>query len=326
MTHQVENIHADLPRWVCVTSAPYSGSTLLAVMLDMHPEIASVGEMNGYEGSTKLRCSCGEWMEECPFWQQITREMQVRGFVFSPTAWKTTLVLPSHRLVQRVAQSDLGSAALEHVRENVLAALPPFRQFIETRVQRNRALGQSILAVTGKRVIFDSAKEAMRVPYFLRYGAELDLRVLHLVRDVYGFVNSLVKYSHVPAEKAARHWVKRNQHILQERAKFSPDAAHLIRYEDLVREPARVLPELHAFCGVTPQVMREDDYHAFYAAYPFEKQHIIGNSKARKRRESGRRPLVLDEKWRAALTPEQVNTITDIAGEMRAAFGYEPLR
>jgi len=78
-----------------VVGSSHSGSTLLALLADEHPQIASVGETAvkpriRREGRTANQlCSCGATLAECVFWQQIFADVSSRGVPFDVRHWST---------------------------------------------------------------------------------------------------------------------------------------------------------------------------------------------------------------------------------------------
>ncbi len=312
-------------RWIVIASSPYSGSTLLALLMDMHPEITSIGEMDGPEAHDKVRCSCGQWLTDCPHFRAITAHMNANGFDFDLTRWNTNLAVVQNRVLHRLAYGLLKPYALHQARHRLVNALPPYRRLLRHKLNRNRALATALLDITGKRVVFDSSKEYPRLRHLIHDLHGVDLRVVHLVRDVFGFANSSIKYKHVSAERAARAWIKRNRAIQYELAHAPHVHTYFLRYEDLISHPADTMNALARFAAVTPTYDDDAHFHTLYSQYPPEQQHIMGNNRARKRSTPERRPIVLDEKWRTELTPQQIAQINAITGTLRADFGYAPL-
>ena len=66
-----------------VSSSSYSGSTLLAFLLNTHPDIFSVSEMDGWPYGEKeaFRCSCGEILRECPFFRTVASDFAEHALV-----------------------------------------------------------------------------------------------------------------------------------------------------------------------------------------------------------------------------------------------------
>ena len=79
------------PRVIYVVGSSHSGSTLLAMLADEHPEVASVGETavkprirREGRSATQL-CSCGAALQNCGFWQHIFADVAAQGLRFDAT-------------------------------------------------------------------------------------------------------------------------------------------------------------------------------------------------------------------------------------------------
>src|SRR5512146_2737200 len=72
------------PVFVGIETTSFSGATLLCFLLNAHPEIASIGEMNGLvlKNPDTYTCSCGKNIKTGEFWQGMQREMARCGFEF----------------------------------------------------------------------------------------------------------------------------------------------------------------------------------------------------------------------------------------------------
>jgi hypothetical protein len=149
-----------------------SGSTLLDRVLGQVPGFLSVGELRHVfqEGFVEnRRCGCGEPFLECEFWQAVTR----RAFGQLDAAEQEDIVA----LKERVDRWWL---------------LPLLARRLGTRRQRRdvdhyrrilRRLYAAIAAESDAAVLIDSSKDVSH-GYALRgAGGDLDLHVLHLVRD-----------------------------------------------------------------------------------------------------------------------------------------------
>ena len=68
-------------RYVCMPGSPFTGSTLLGLLLNEHPQLASIGAATGLIRTVDLStyaCSCGKLFRECEFWAYVatrTREL-----------------------------------------------------------------------------------------------------------------------------------------------------------------------------------------------------------------------------------------------------------
>ena len=92
------------PTLVLVQTCAYSGATLLAFLLGSHPQIATVGEMNGMldvDIDTYL-CSCGQRIKDCGFWQSVEIAMRDKGFEFDIADFRTRFLPVGSPLAYRL--------------------------------------------------------------------------------------------------------------------------------------------------------------------------------------------------------------------------------
>jgi hypothetical protein len=299
--------------FVFLTSQAYSGSTLLAFLLGAHPEIATVGEMTGLvpmENPSEYLCSCETRIKECDFWKAVTSAMQAHGFTFDVMDFGTRFELGSHPVIRRLRTGSLRSHSLETIRDLVFRAWPGHTGELRALAARNEALAQSVLEVTGKRVFLDSSKVHMRIKYLLQYS-NLDISVIHLVRDARGVVTSTL--GHKPgtsAQQAAQSWVHRNNNIQRQLASFPEDKHIRVRYEDVCQNTQDTLAQLYGFCGVDP--------HFEVTDFRSVEHHVVGNQ-MRLRASS---EIRLDERWKRELDEAQLEEIDQVTGEMNHYYGY----
>jgi hypothetical protein len=283
---------------VFITAYSHSGSTLLAFLLGAHPEIATVGEMTGLipvEDPDVYLCSCGQKIKECEFWRAIASVMQTKGFQFEVANFNTRFELGSHPLIRRLRTGSLRSNALEAIRDAIFWAWPGQTRQLRKIAARNKALVEAVLDVTGKRVFLDSSKEHMRIKYLLKYS-DLDMFVIHLVRDVRGVVTDHLSSSR-SAQQLAQSWVNRNRNILRQLEALPDNRQIRIHYEDLCQDMQGTLECLYRFCGVEPGVVVTD-----FRSAP---HHIVGN----KMRLGSSSEIKLDERWKKVLTEDLSKTV-----------------
>jgi hypothetical protein len=162
------------------------------------------------------------------------------------------------------------------------------------------------------RTFLDSSKRPERAVYLQRVPS-FDLKVIHLVRDGRAVSYSSMKNLGIDAEAAAESWINDNQGSEHARRYFPADRWMHLRYEDLCARPLEVLADVYRFIGVQPK-NGVDDFRSV-------EQHIIGN----RMRLSATSEIRLDEKWKTALTPEQVGIIEKKVGAMNRRYGYDGL-
>jgi len=291
--------------YVLVACSPFSGSTLLASLLGAHPEIATVSEVSGTKRAWQMdvfRCSCGRLMIECPFWQEVQSRALAAGIDdFALSDFRLRFDNPG--LLHRIQTGSLRSTLAEDIRDGLFNVFPSHRRSMRRLGERNREFANIVLDVTNKRVFVDTSKEGMRLRYLHRY-LEMDLKVVHLIRDVRGVVSSSRRRfgAQVDAGSAARAWARNNRTLMRHVQALDEDDRMLVRYEDLCRDPEGTMAALYRFCGVDPSA-------APSPSVSYESQHLLGN----RARLEPTTEIRLDERWRTSLSSE------DLVAIMRAS-------
>jgi hypothetical protein len=167
-----------------ILSASHSGSTLLAMLLNSHPGVCSVGELKATSlgDVARYRCSCGELIRECRFWVRVSAAMAKRGLPFNITDAGTHYAGDGSPYVRRLLKPLHRGSVLEAVRDTALGLSPAWRRHLPRLQRTNAALVESLLEVTGKEVVVDSSKIGLRLKFLLR-NPDLDVRVIRLIRD-----------------------------------------------------------------------------------------------------------------------------------------------
>ena len=302
------------PTFISIACYSFSGSTLLAMLLNAHPEIATVSEMHGpnpnlVQDINTYQCSCGELIHKCPFWAQVKAQMAERGFEFSTSDFE--VAFGDHGLRDRLRFGSLRSNLLESIRDDVCQMLPGTRAEMDRLIARNEAFVRSVLDITGKKVFVDTSKRTRRFKYMSKYSS-LDVRVVFLIRDVRGSVASQMRhFEGMSVSEAAHAWNKGLSGIERIWKQIPAQKRMILKYEDLCRDPQTTLQGLYRFFGVDPDFVIDD----FKSLPP---HHIIGN-RARMRTIS---EIRLDERWKQVLSPDQLDIIHQIAGLLNQSFGY----
>jgi hypothetical protein len=303
------------PRLVCVQTSAYSGATLLASLLGTHPEIASVGEVDGFVTNTdfdSVVCSCGQKIKECGFWRAVRVSMQERGFEFEIEEFNTSFNLANYPWIIRYLRSfSTGVKNLDSIRDLVFLAWPAEKNRLKYLIERNEAIVETVLAIMNKKVFVDTAKDGLGRLQALRGSRRFDIRGIHLIRDVKGVVASRLRRGDSDDVRwLANRWVRWNRNR-QRVLKTLPKEKYLVvRYEDICLDLQHTLSEIYQFCGVDPsfEVLREKS----------EPLHLIGNSMRLKPLSE----IKLDERWKSLLTGDQLNQIKEIAGNYGRQYGY----
>lgn len=300
--------------FVYVMGHGFSGSTLLAFLLGAHPEISTVGEV-GIAPTSKARpeefvCSCGRPLRDCPFWSDVAARMRARGLAFDPVRDELHLREDLGPLAGKLLHAGLRGPLLEAARHLGLALVPRARRELRRFLDRYVAFVDSVREVQGGRVFVDASKYPERAALLAR-RPELDLRVVHLLRDGRAVACSSMRNRNMSPAEAATSWARDLRRCERVRARLAPDRWLTLRYEDLCRDPAASLERVFRFAGVDPGAGRIADFRAV-------EQHIVGN-RMRLQRTS---EIRLDERWREALSEPQRREIESILADDNRRYGY----
>lgn len=299
--------------FVAIETSSYSGATLLAFLLSAHPEIISIGEMNGViptEDIETYLCSCGKRIRVCEFWQTVRCAMEQRGFSFDVADFDTEFFMTSSHLAQKLRASTFRSASVDAFRDSFFLTLPGARARLKRQLARNVAFIEAVLEVTGKSVFVDTSKNHIRAKLMAKYSA-VDVRAIHLVRDPRGVVASRLRRSaNLNARDLARQWVRLHERLERMFNTLPTMQVTRVRYEDVCGAPKETLAQLYAFCDVALDGQPADLQGL--------QHHIVGNPM----RLTNYAEIQLDESWRTRLTRAQMDEIMRVAGDLAARYGY----
>jgi hypothetical protein len=120
---EIEPARRGSPVFVSIQTTAFSGATLLSFLLGAHPEITTVGEMNGLiarEDPEVYLCSCGRKIKACDFWRAIEAAMRQRGFEFCVAHFDMAFNLGGPRWIQRLRTTSLWHGAPASLRDTLL--------------------------------------------------------------------------------------------------------------------------------------------------------------------------------------------------------------
>lgn len=293
------------------------GSTLLDMMLGQVPGLVSAGEVRELwlRGCVENRpCGCGASFRTCPFWTEVgeaafggwdnldlDRVLHVRYTVDRP--WGVP------RLLSRRAAGDDDLAMYG----DVLARL-----------------FEGIRKVSGARVVIDSSKLPSHT-MMLRRTADVDVRLVHLVRDSRGVAYSNTKVvlkqvtegeptmlpRHGAVGASARYTLYNGLTAWTNRLDVD---YMLLRYEDLIADPERNLRAILAHAGEPDDV--ELPFLTAEGALLAENHLVDGNPV---RFSKGAVPLRSDEEWRTRMASRDRRLVTALTLPLLAMYGY-PVR
>jgi hypothetical protein len=317
-----------------ILSASHSGSTLLAMLLNSHPDICTVGELKATSlgDVNRYRCSCGQLIKECCFWARVSGVMARRGFAFDITDTGTHYSGDGSPYVRRLLRPLHRGPIMEAIRDTALYLSPVWRRRLPDIQRRNVALVESLLEVSGKRLIVDSSKVGLRLKYLVR-NPDLDVKVIRLIRDgravaltymepaVFadatdperraGGMGGERKGERLRMAEAAHEWRRSNEeaeHILPQ---LGPLQWIEVRYEDLCKDPQGTLRRVFECLSV--------DSTEAAADFRSVEHHVLGNGM----RLDAASEIRLDERWTSVLTADDRRVFDHVAGRLNHRYGYE---
>jgi len=302
-----------------ILAVSYSGSTLLAMLLGSQPEGTTVGEMRVpslHEPDSYL-CSCGEHIKKCGFWNEVSKRMAKKGISgFDITNAQLSIHDAQSAYLRRVLDPLPRGSLLEAARKTALALSPAWPRHLRNVHRRNGALVEVLQEITGTKVVIDSSKIALHLKYLLK-SPDLRTKVIHLVRDGRAVTMSMLGHGFKRSSRqesvaaAAFSWRRNNEAAERVLDDLPTSQWRHIAYEELCRQPEETLRGICKFLGM--------DTGRIVLDFRARQQHILGNDM---RLKSGS-DIRLDERWRTALTKEDLAAFEGVAGEMNRKYGYE---
>lgn len=292
-----------------------SGSTILSNSLGQIDGFFSAGEMNFIWKHALIEdrlCGCGRLSRECPVWNAVFDE-----------AFGGMDAVDAHEMM-RLQHSG---ARTRHIPKMLFRK---GREDLAARMKRflvnSGGLYGAIKSVTGSRVIVDSSKEPA---YGRAMGmvSELDLRVLHLVRDPRAAAYSWLKKKEQP-DSADREFMHQksaaNSAVLWDVWNVSTEALWRpsggkymrLRYEDFISSPKESFRAILDFIG-------EPDAELPLAGdreVRLGVSHTVSGNP--NRFETGAVELKRDDRWRREMTFRDRNLVTALTLPLLPRYGY----
>jgi hypothetical protein len=301
--------HCTIPgRPIFIGGDGRSGTTLLNVVLDSHPEL-SVGPEFHFNGPTNL----GPYALEC---LRLIRAKDRR--VIGKALNKNLDLKPGVQFVRRVERAGIEIEAIERLIMETMEASGSDLQAFPERCALIHAFGEFLRVRDGKKRWGFKIMKEIKKPN--KYAAVFpEAQFLHIIRDGRDVAASQMtehgSWGYGDIEAAARGWVN----IIRLCRKNGKDLPVLeVKYEDLVLKPRPTIERICAFLGVTfdETTLRHSEVdHAFFHT------HVRHPS-----REATQKPINDSAvgRHKRDLTPEQIAAFEGIAAEQLREFGYLP--
>lgn len=297
---------------VYVAGTGRSGSTLLANAVGSLDGAVSVGEVKlGFRRGLVEDgfCGCRARVRDCPVWR--------------PALERTFGAVPSRR---EAAELDRRlSAAVRTRRTPWWLADRDSHEVDELVAVMGRLLG-NVAESAGARVVVDSSK----LPAYgalLARSPLLRVRTVHVVRDpravawswrraaasqqVDGFEEAMERFSPV---KSGLMWLESSVSVAA-LARRRGTAVHVVRYEDLVSDPARSLGAVARFAGLPPGPSCVDGDQL-----QLRPSHAVAGNPNRVR--SGAVRLRPDDEWATRMPVGPRRMVSLVTAPRRRVYGY----
>ena len=300
-------------RVVYVAGYGRSGTTLLDVALGQHPQVIGSGEiaeLTGHVWRENEYCACGQPVHDCDFWSPVLRRW---------SEGQPSSLMPEYEDCQKKIESLIGLSKLS-------SGFGQGKQFAFYARNTTR-LFEAILSQSGKSTIVDSSKKPGRA-MALALIPEIDLRVIHVVRDGRGVAWSLAKpykrdvksglqreIKPKPVSRTALRWTMVNLGAEHLSRKLGPEKVMRLRYEDFVSDPADAMQRIGAFAGLDFGGIGEK----LQRGEPVRPGHQIAGNRLRM---SASISLSKDEQWRSMMPPAQQAVFRWLGGSMLRRYGY----
>jgi UDP-N-acetylglucosamine transferase subunit ALG13 len=310
----------DAPTVLYIGGFGRSGSTLLERLAGELDGVVCLGEVvHLWErgvGRNEL-CGCGTPFLQCPFWSAVGE----RAF----GSW-------SHAQAEAVLGLRATVDRQRHVPITMWRRVPR-----STRMQLARyasayaAIYSAAAELTGARVVVDSSKHAS-LAFALSHSTQIDLRVIHMVRDSVAVAHSWAKTVRRPEasegtasddELMARfsplrsglHWTSNNAMMQALGTRGVPVTR--MRYEDLVTSPQLALTHAWADLDLPGSPELPMTGHNTVKLNPI---HSVAGNPMRFR--TGELTIRPDDAWRREMPAARRRFVAALTSPLRAWYGY----
>ncbi|HLF41365.1 MAG TPA: sulfotransferase domain-containing protein, partial [Acidimicrobiia bacterium] len=257
-------------------------------------------------------CGCGTPFAECDFWARVGKS----AFGGWDQVDAAEMVALQHRVDRNRYIPSMVAPRLR----------PGARSDMERYTEALSRLYHGIREVSGARVVIDASKHASTA-YLLRRVPDLDLRVVHLVRDSRGVAYSWTKEVRKPEVtegdafmpvyspgKSGLQWLAYN--LMFDAFKVVDDTM-VLRYESALRDPRGTVERILAHAGETSD--RPLDFLGDGWVDLGVDHTVAGNPM---RFHQGRLELRLDEAWTKKLPEKDRRVVSAITFPLRLRYGY----
>jgi len=307
-----------MAKLVYIASAGHSGSTLLDIVVGSIPKVFSTGEVvylpwqigRPRESEPSLDkediCTCLKSFEKCDVWSRVIEKLNGKvgyNIYKDPFRFRMAFInrqkYPPSDFITRVKRY-LYSECIKHSYMNYISRC--FELLNRQVTKNNWLLFDTLGEVCNADYIVDSSKDYLRLK-LLSLARPQDIYLIILMRSPYGVAYSEQKLGRDPI-RIIENWVKlyNKTKLMIENSKIQNYT--LVRYEKLCEDPVAERKRIADFLKL-PDPGNELNLNT-------RNYHIIAGNPMRYRGEISVR---FDEKWKQALSEEQIEKIRTITAK-----------
>lgn len=293
-----------------------SGTTIFELSLSTDDRAVSLGEVTHLWQRSLIDdelCGCGVPFSKCTFWQEVGNRafggwgrVDAERIIALKTRVDRTL---------RTPQLSLRTGSAEFLKDA--------REYSSHYAQLYRAARD----VSGCTVVIDSSKQAS-LPYALMLSDDIDLRIIHCIRDsravAYSWTKRVVRpeaqtqaatlmtrYS--PSQLALK-WLQHN--LVIEGLRLQRVPTQQLRYEDWATDPPKYAQRALAFAGLSPR----PNPNLGSSWVNLDTAHTCSGNPMRLKK--GRIDIAIDEAWRSRLPRRSRLLVSALSAPGLFAYGY----
>ncbi|UCG50580.1 MAG: sulfotransferase [Candidatus Latescibacterota bacterium] len=259
-----------------ITSSSYSGSTLLALILNAHPAIGTISEVDAMGDIAKdpdYRCSCGEKIRECRFFIELRDAIRAKGLPFEVHDMDMLLRLSGNPRINAALTEKIprvNSSIAERVRDSIVDLIPWYRREKARMYSRNQAMFQAVLDLQKASVFLDNNKNPYRMLFLSK---RFDVKVIYLFKNgiagAYSYLKSAKYFGKSRTVEAATHkWFREQITICRCLARLDQAKYTQISYSELCGNPEGTMKKICGYLGIESLSLRD------FANAP---HHVVGN-------------------------------------------------
>jgi len=278
---------------IYIASTGRSGSTILELLLNASDFLWSTGEIYTLPWEIKRngKCGCGKQIKACEFWTSVID--------------KDNKILEIGNNISRFREYHFGG---KFFRPLYLLNILFQSRFFEKEAlcafcKDNKKLFINIAASGSMskkdiRYIVDASKDFYRL-YWLSRCSEIDLKVIHIVKDPRAYVYSNVKRFKKGHKSRWLQTIRMSAKYMVENSiidlivkRLEKENVFFVRYEDLASSPEIVMQNMFQWLNVPYQ------HHIIHSFRKVKNHAIAGNYTRHLRTE-----IRLDEEWKTEFEP-----------------------